>query len=94
MSTMVAPHHGDVDELTEPKTWWLDVAPLVDFVARRGGIDRVLTPDSPFYVRFRQTWTRATRRGAITEQAADDFCVRVLHVTPASVWGDEIWRPA
>jgi hypothetical protein len=82
----------DAEELVEPKTWWLDVAPLVEFVNGRGGITTVLPKDSPLFVRFSRVWTRAVRRGLITERCADEFCVRVLHVPPSSVWGDEIWR--
>lgn len=92
MAASVDPVPGDVGEISEPKTWWLDIAPLVEFVSRRGGLMNVLPKDSELYPRFGRVWTRALRRGAITERCADEFCVRVLRVTPASVWGDEIWR--
>ena len=95
-ATVPCPDVDTFDEVVEPKTWWLDVGPLVAFVACRGGIQTVMDPihrsDPAEYRRLYRMWHRAKANGRLLERAADDFCINVLHVTPASVWGHELWR--
>jgi hypothetical protein len=39
----------------------------------------------------RQRWYRARRTGSIGVYEADRFCVKVLHVHPVQVWGEQWW---
>jgi hypothetical protein len=59
----------------------LPAAPLVAEVRRRS----VILPRCSAEARAYQ---RANERGWITEQAADDFAVRVLRMHPAELWPD------
>ena len=85
----------------------LDAGPIIECVNRRGGIARVLGVDhnnygdpedadrrvskDPDLKRLSRQWHRMVQRGWLTVDAADKWCINVLRVNPALVYGQEWW---
>jgi hypothetical protein len=77
----------------------LDVAPLVEFVAHRGGIRAVMQAAGLDLMsrsgrNVYRTWHRWLADGTVTATAADLFCVETLGVHPCQVYGDEFHQGA
>jgi len=102
---LMAPVGGSVHAHrgTGPMTM-LPCEPIVEVVSARGGIGAVLGMQPAGVVEPRRSrftdaecdrWSRAyyriARRGCVTPELADRFCLEVLDVNPALVYGDVWW---
>lgn len=59
---------------------------------RGTGLDYAPMPSHPQSVTLLRMWLKCRARGWVTEKWADEFCVRVLRINPALIWGEEWWR--
>jgi hypothetical protein len=65
---------------------YLPAGPLIDAVQRSGGL-----PQFAARGELAQAFYRARRSGRLTIEAADLMAIRLLHVHPYFVWGDDWW---
>ena len=80
--------------------FYIPAAPLIAYVEARGGIYSLIGDPSTMrsvgteqeladFYREETRYKRARARGKIDLFAADAFCIDVLCVHPAAVWGDD-----
>ena len=69
---------------------WLPVAPLMPFVATRGGVRSCLSHlPSEEIERLERRFYRAVQSGRLKATTADELSVRLAGLTPIEIWGDE-----
>lgn len=70
----------------------LDAAPILRVIEARGGIDGVVGGRTDRdALAFKRMMSKARECGTISVSSADRYCIKILGVNPALIYGEAWW---